>query len=56
MEFYFTRLPLLGGLILQTPSSALREFPVQRPAILVGLKFPEFVVVCMLLLAFGALC
>ena len=54
MDFYFTRLPLLNGLILRTPSSALRGFPVCRPKILVGLEFPAFVVVSMLLLAAGA--
>ena len=56
MDFYFTRLPLLGGLILRTPPSALRGLPVRRPAILVGLKFLAFVMVRMLLLAVGALC
>ena len=55
MDFYFTRLPLFGGLILRTPSSALRGFPVQRPAIFVGLEFPSFIVVCMLLLVVGGL-
>ena len=55
MDFYFTRLPLFGGLILRTPTVALRGLPAGRPAILVGLKFPAFVMVCMLLLAVGAL-
>ena len=54
MDFYFTRLPLFGGLILRAPSSVLRGFPVRRPKLLVGLEFPAFVVVSMLLLAVGA--
>ena len=56
MDFYFTWLPLLSGLILRLPSSALRGFQVCRPTILVGLKFLAFAVICMLLLAVGALC
>ena len=54
MDFYFTWLPLFGGLILRTPSVALRGLPVQQPAILVGLEFPAFVMVGMLFLAVGA--
>ena len=54
MGFYFIRLPLFGGLILRTPSSALHGFPVCRPKFLVGLEFLEFFVVSMLLLAVGA--
>ena len=55
MDFYFTRLPLFDGLILWTPSVALCGLPVQRSAIFVGLKFPAFFMVFMLLLAVGAL-
>ena len=55
MDFYLTRLPLLGGLILRTPSSdGLGGLPVRRPERLVGVKFPTLVVVGMLLAAVGA--
>ena len=53
MDFNLTRLPLLSLLILQTPPSALGETPVCRPAGLVGFELPEFIMVCMLLLAVG---
>ena len=54
MDFHFTRLPLFGGLILRAPSSVLHRFPVRWPKLFVGLEFPAFVVVGMLLLAVGA--
>lgn len=55
MDFYLTRLPLLGGLILRTPSSdGLGGLPVRRPERLVGVKFPTLVMVGMLLAAVGA--
>ena len=53
MDFNLTRLPLLSGLILQTPSSALGGFPARWPASFVGLKLPAFIMLCMLLLAVG---
>ena len=41
MDLYLTRLPLLGGLILQIPSSnGLGGLPVRRPNGFVGVKFP----------------
>ena len=56
MDFYLTRLPLLGGLILRTPSSdGLDGLPVRRPERFVGVKFPTLVMVDMLLAAVGAL-
>ena len=55
MDFYLTRLPLLGGLILRTPSSdGLGGLPVRRPESFVGVKFPTLVMVGMLLAAVGA--
>ncbi len=56
MDFYFTRSLLIGGLILRTPSVALCGFSLRRSSIFVGLEFPEFFMVSMLLLAVGALC
>jgi hypothetical protein len=55
MDFYLTRLPLLGGLILRTPSSdGLGGLPVRRPESLVGVKFPTLLVFGMFLAAVGA--
>jgi hypothetical protein len=55
MDFYLTRLPLLGGLILRTLSSnGLGGLPVCRPEGFVGVKFPALVVLGMLLAAVGA--
>ncbi len=55
MDLYLTRLPLLGGLILWTPSSnGLGGLPVCRPEGLGGIQFPALVVIGMLLAAVGA--
>ena len=55
MDLYLTRLPLLGGLILQTPSSnGLGGLPVRRPEGFVGVQFPALVVIGVLLAAVGA--
>ncbi len=52
MDFYLTRLPLLGGLILRTPSSeSLGGFPIRRPEGFVGVQFPALVVIDVLLVA-----
>ena len=48
-------MPLLGGLILRTPSSdGLGGLPVRRPEGFVGVKFPALVVIGMLLAAVRA--
>ena len=55
MDFDLTRLPLLGGLILRTPSSdGLVGLPILRAEFFVGIKFPTLVVFSMLLAAVGA--
>ena len=55
MDFYLARLPLLGGLILRTPSSnGLGGLPVLQPDSLVGLEFPALLVVGMFLATVGA--
>jgi hypothetical protein len=55
MDFYLTRLPLLGGLILQTSSSdGLGGLPVLWPEGFVGIKFPALVVLGVFLAAVGA--
>ncbi len=55
MDFYLTRLPLLGGLILRTLSSnSLGGLPVRRPEGFAGVKFPALVVLGVLLAAVGA--
>ena len=55
MDFYLTRLPLLGGLILQAQSSeGLDGLPVLQPESLVGFEFPALLVVGMFLTAVGA--
>ena len=53
MDFNLSQMPLLSGIILQTPPSALGGIPVCRPASLVGLELPALIMVCMLLLAVG---
>jgi hypothetical protein len=55
MDFNLTRLPLLGGLILRTPSSeGLGGFPICRPEGFVGVQFPALVVIDVLLVAVAA--
>ena len=55
MDFYLTRLPLLGGLILRTPSrDGLGGFPICRPESFVGVQFPALVVIDVFLVAVGA--
>ena len=55
MDFYLTRLPLLGGLILQAQSSeGLDGLPVLQPESLVGFEFPALLVVGMFRAAVGA--
>ncbi len=53
IDFNLTRPPLLSGLILHTPSSALGGLPVFRPGSLVSIEFPALLVVAMLLVAVG---
>ncbi len=55
MDLYLTQLPLLGGLILRTPSSDdLGGFPICWPEGFVGVQFPAFVMIDVLLVAVGA--
>ncbi len=54
MDLYLTRLPLLGGLVLWTPSSdGLGGLPVNRPEGFVGVQFPALVVIGVLLASGG---
>ncbi len=54
MDLYLTRLPLLGGLILRTPSSdGLGGFSICRPAGFVGVQFPALVMIDVFLVAVG---
>ena len=55
MDLYLTRLPLLGGLILRTPSSdGLGGFSIGRPEGFVGVQFPALGVINVFLVAVGA--